>query len=69
MCQCPHHKEAYWHERNVEGTEHMYSKHLSVKPFFKDSATFYIHRNISIHRYISCLREIEIQIFKLITAI
>ena len=44
---------------NGENTEHMYSKHLSVYTILKT-----IHLNISIHRYLGCLHDIEIQIFK-----
>jgi len=37
-------------------------KHLSAKLNFW---TFYKHRNVSIHRYIVCLHEIETQFFKI----
>jgi len=41
-------------------------KHLSAKLiFWTDSALFYKHRNVSIHRYIVCLHEIETQFFKI----
>jgi len=37
---------------------------ILVYELFLDSALFYIHRNISIKRYIGCLHEMEIQFFK-----
>ena len=50
---------------NGEDTEQMYSKHLSVYSIFRQTAQYFIYTAIiSIYRYIGCLREIEIQIFK-----